>query len=336
MGSNSEKNNGISVIMPVHNAGDYLETAVTSILKQSLENLELIIIDDYSTDNAINNLDKSDPRLKVIANNDKGIVSALNLGLQNANKHYVARMDADDIALPNRLEVQLNYLLTHPDIQVCGAQVELFRDDKKIQGGYQHYQSWINTLTDPDDIVKNIFIESPIPHPTAMMHKHHWLELGGYQDSGWPEDYDLWLRAHMEGFRFGKPTGMLLRWRDHDSRLSRMSDRYSKKSFFKAKAFYLAKLYPDKKFRIWGSGPTGALLHDELEKNNGNVIDFIDIAPKKTGNEKRNKPIVDAFEIKKTGDLILIAVSARGAREDIKEFLNQRKFTEGTDYICAA
>ena len=239
-------------------------------------------------------------------------------------------------ALPERLAKQLDYLSLNSDIHVCATQVELFRDTDSLGGGYQHYQQWINALTDPSEIARNMFVESPIPHPSVLMSKHDMIELGGYQDNDWPEDYDLWLRAHLQGYRFGKPEGILLRWRDHDHRLSRTSNNYNKKAFFKAKSHYLTRVVDDRKFRIWGSGPTGALLHDEISRNAGKVVDFIDVAPKRIGNTKRGKPIIDAYQIEKTNDMILVAVSARGARDDIRQFLNQKGFVETVDYICLA
>ena len=322
--------------MPAHNPGKYLANSVKSILQQTHENLELIIIDDNCDDHSIEQLDKGDKRLRIISNNGKGIVEALNTGIKFSTGTFIARMDTDDIAINNRIATQLNYLKQHPDIHICGTQVELFRDDTQLGGGYQHYQQWINGLTHKDDIANNIFIESPIPHPSVMMSRQHWLSLGGYQDAAWPEDYDLWLRAYLNGYEFGKPQGILLRWRDHDQRLSRQSERYNKKAFIKAKAHYLIRLYTDRQFRIWGSGPTGAILHDEILKNGGKIIDFIDIAAKKIGGQKRNKPIVSAFELQKSNALILLAVSARGAREDIIHFLDQQGFIQGRDYLCAA
>ena len=336
MAIKSTANHGISVIMPVYNGGKYLKTAVKSILTQSYKNLELLLIDDHSTDRSINELERSDHRLKVITHTGKGIVSALNTGIEKATMPFIARMDADDIALPQRLAKQLEYLLHHPDIQICSTQVELFRDKCELGGGYRHYQQWINALKSSDDIARNIFIESPIPHPTVMMRKQVIIDLGGYQDNHWPEDYDLWLRAYVRGHKFGKPDGVLLRWRDHDTRLSRQSSCYNKNAFFKAKAYYLAHIYKRRQFRIWGSGPTGALLHDELNHHSAIVTDFIDVAPKRIGNKKRNKPIVNAYTLQKTSDLILVAVSARGARQDIKNYLDQNGYIETIDYLCAA
>ena len=327
---------GISVIMPVHNGGQYLDTAVSSILNQTFKNIELILIDDHSTDSSITKLELSDARIRLVKNPGRGIVSALNHGIEQARMPFIARMDADDIALPERLQRQMDYLLNQTDIKICSTQVEIFRENGELGGGYQHYQHWINTLTAADEIATNMFIESPVPHPTVMMRKKDLENLGGYSDNGCPEDYELWLRAHLQGYRFGKPEGILLRWRDHDSRLSRNSLRYSKKAFFKTKTYHLTRLYPDVKFRIWGSGPTGGLLFDEILNNSGTVVDFIDVAPKRIGNSKRNKPIVDAYQIEKTKGLILVAVSARGARQDIRDFLNQRGFIETINYICVA
>ena len=322
--------------MPTRNAGSYLQTAVSSILCQTFKNLELIIVDDHSQDDSLTQLDKQDKRVNIIKNSGTGIVCALNTGIEKAKYPLIARMDADDIALPARLQKQFDYLALNPQIQICSTQVELFRHPEQIGGGYQVYQQWINQLTHSDAIANSLFIESPIPHPTVLMKKQDIIDLGGYRDHGWPEDYDLWLRAHLRGYKFGKPEGVLLRWRDHDTRLSRRSTCYAKKAFFKAKVYYLTQLFATRQFRIWGSGPTGALLHDEIINNNGIVVDFIDVAPKRIGNTKRGKPIVDAYKLEKTNDLILLAVSARGARDDIKHFLIQRGFTEKLDYVCAA
>ena len=322
--------------MPVHNGGNYLDAAVNSILTQTHTNIELVLVDDHSTDDAIGQLDLNDVRIKLITNPGRGIVDALNAGIEDANMAFIARMDADDIALADRLARQVNYLLNNANVHICATQIELFSETGELGGGYQLYQQWINALMQADEIAINMFIESPIPHPSVLMRKQDIIDLGGYRDNDWPEDYDLWLRAHLQGYRFGKPEGILLRWRDHDARLSRNSASYNKKSFFKAKAYYLTRLFADRQFRIWGSGPTGALLHDEIVNNAGTIVDFIDVAPKRIGNTKRDKPIVDAYQLEKTSDMILVAVSARGARDDIKDFLNHRGHIETIDYICAA
>jgi len=185
--------------MPVRNAGAYLQAAVDSILNQTHRYLELLLIDDHSTDQAIDNL-VGDKRLQVLTTPDRGIVSALNLGLSKSTLPYIARMDADDIAHPKRLEIQLAFLLSNPTIDIVGAKVELFKDNRPIADGYAHYEKWINQQCTPQQIQRNFFIESCIPHPTALMHRNVLTHLNGYQDTPWPEDYDLWCRAYLEGF----------------------------------------------------------------------------------------------------------------------------------------
>ena len=116
----------VSVILPVHNGGAYLGEAVDSILNQSRRNLELLLIDDHSDDAAITDLAVQDPRLKVLESPGRGVAQAFNHGLRHATGHFIARMDADDIALRNRLELQLQYLEDHPEIDICGGCVEIF------------------------------------------------------------------------------------------------------------------------------------------------------------------------------------------------------------------
>ncbi len=93
----------VSVVLPVRNGGEYLSQAVDSILSQTFENLELLLIDDHSTDGAISALDKTDPRLKIFKSHGQGVVDACNTGFAHCRGEYIARMDADDISLPGRI-----------------------------------------------------------------------------------------------------------------------------------------------------------------------------------------------------------------------------------------
>ncbi|MCW8899775.1 MAG: glycosyltransferase, partial [Gammaproteobacteria bacterium] len=160
----------ISVIMPVHNAGLYLADAIASILNQEDVLLELIVVDDHSTDAAINNLPielTQDSRFKLISSNYHGVVAAMRAGFAHARGQYIARMDADDIALPDRLLRQYDYLQQYPDIGIAGGQVKII-SDAGIEEGFILYEKWLNLLCSPEDIEKELFIESPIPNPTAF------------------------------------------------------------------------------------------------------------------------------------------------------------------------
>ncbi len=330
--------------MPVHNGGDYLAPAVQSILAQQDVELELLLIDDHSSDSAIESL-AQDPRIRAIKSNQRGLVPALNTGIKHAQGEWLARMDADDIAEPQRLKTQLDFMHANRDIGICGTQVAIFKDQGKADEGYQRYQQWINSLTSHQQIQEQFFVESAIPHPTAFMRLSSLKQLGGYQDNLWPEDYDLWCRAYLAGFKFAKPKGQLLHWRDYQKRTSRQDSRYKKNAFLRCKAFYLTKWLAKQGHQnctIWGTGPTGLKLHDFLQESGIQIDGFVDINPKLRGQCKRGKPVIvvskdlQPDELKSIISINLIAVSARGAREKIEVALNAIHYQRNRDYVLVA
>ena len=330
--------------MPVHNAGNYLASAVDSILAQEQVDLELLIIDDHSTDNAIQELCPN-PQIRILNSPKRGIVPALNHGIENARGYWLARMDADDIALPRRLKSQINFLQSKPNIHICGTQVEVFKDDGPADEGYQLYQDWINAQTTAEQIEDAFFVESCLPHPSVCMRTEHIKVLQGYRDCNWPEDYDLWCRARLKGMKFGKPNGIFLRWRDYAKRTSRQDQRYHKDRFLRCKAHYLAKYFNRKHIEscvIWGTGPTGLKLHDYLEAEGIKVASFVDINAKMLNRKKRNKTVAiisnspDAKELNSFDGMNIIAVSTRGAREAIREILIAAGWQQHREFILAA
>lgn len=327
----------ISIVIPVRNGGQYLSATLDSLLTQTYSDYECLLIDDHSTDTALSDYLPDDSRFRVIRCQGQGIVDALNTGIAAAQYPIIARMDADDIALPNRLEQQLRYLQDNPEVAVCGAKIEFFMDNQPVGQGFSVYQQWINQLTRHDEIVENLFVECPLPHPTFMLRAEVLQTLNGYQGHGWPEDYDLLLRAHLAGYRFGKPDTVLLHWRDHQSRLSRNDSRYKKGAFFAAKAHYFSQLPMCKKpILIWGAGKTGRLLHDQLAKH-GVVMDgFLEVSQSLIGRERRNLPIFDAIHHDSSANLILIAVSKRGIRQQIIDHLRQLGRIPSRDFIAMA
>jgi len=145
--------------MPVRDGGGYLADAVASILHQSFSDLELLLVDDHSSDQAIATLPVNDPRLVLLKNTGRGISSACNTGFAHARGEFIARMDADDISLPARIETQFNYLQAHPAVEVCGACVSIFAQ-QELAGGNQRYQSWLNSCRSPEEIRRELFIEA--------------------------------------------------------------------------------------------------------------------------------------------------------------------------------
>ena len=324
--------------MPVRNGGAFLAGAVQSILDQSLQEFELLLVDDHSSDGAIDRLHRNDDRLVVLSHEGAGVSSAFNAGLARARGQFIARMDADDIASRDRLEQQVSFLRSHEDIDICGACVEIF-SEQKIAGGNERYQAWLNNLRTPQAIRREMFIESPIPNPTAMFRSTALRSLGGFHDPEWPEDYDLYLRADARGIKMGKPPGCLLRWREHPGRLTRTEDRYAQGNFQAAKAHYLAnsRLPAGEPVVIWGAGPGGRLMHDLLQGEGTAIKGFLDIHPRRIGGQKRGLPIWPLDKLSALVDsFILVAVGTAGVRPEIREFMDRHARIEGEDYLFVA
>jgi cellulose synthase/poly-beta-1,6-N-acetylglucosamine synthase-like glycosyltransferase len=327
----------VSVILPVRNGGAYLAEAVASILDQSLHRLELILVNDHSDDDSIAAISRQDKRLCVIDSSGRGVARAFNAGLSQARGQFVARMDADDVSMPNRLEVQSGFLEKHPGIDICGACVEIF-SQQELAGGNLRYQQWLNNCRTPEQIHRELFIESPIPNPSAMFRRDAIEKLGGYGDPDWPEDYDLFLRADAAGMSMTKPEQTLLKWREHPQRLTRTDSRYDIARFQAAKAHYLATYrLQGKPVIIWGAGPTGRLMHDLLQAAGVSILGFLEVHPRRIGGSKRGLPmwpIEKATELE--NEFVLVAVGAAGARDEIRVWMDAHEKQEGRDYLFVA
>ncbi len=331
--------------MPCFDAQGTVDDAVGSILEQTFGNFELIVVDDGSTDSTLDRLHSwagKDPRVRVLSLSHAGIIEALNAGLVACKGGLIARMDADDHAHPDRLAKQVRFLTERPEIAVVGSYVEAFPGDQ-IQEGFRRYIEWLNSLDTPELIARDIYVESPLAHPSALI-RADWLKrVGGYQEHGWPEDYDLWLRLHVAGAQFGKVNEVLLEWREHPERLTRTDGRYSVENFLRAKAHYLCQgpLANREAVVIWGAGQMGRRISKHLERGGAPLVAFVDIDPKKIGSIKRGLPIISADDLpdmlKQYKDpVVLAAVGSRGARQLIRERLNEMGLKETRDYWAVA
>lgn len=331
----------VSVLMPAYNAADTIRQAVISLQRQTLEDFEVIAADDGSTDDTGEILDQlalDDPRIRTIHLPHSGLIPALNAGIEACRGDLIARMDADDICHPERLRLQVEYMRDHPDIAVCGCLVRSFPRGS-IRAGFLRYEEWLNSLTTHDQIGRDIFIESPIAHPSVMMRASDLRELGGYCDMGWPEDYDLWLRFFTAGKRFGKVPRTLLFWRETPGRLTFTDPRYSLENFVRAKAHYLAILVEGKRrpVIVWGGGMMGRRLAKHLVREGVQPVAVVDIDPRKIGRTMRGAPIIPPEQLADHPDaFIVVAVGSEGAREIIRARLSASGRVEVDDYLCAA
>lgn len=330
----------ISVLVPVRDAGDTVDDALRSILDQSFPHLEVVVVDDHSTDDTPARLATwrdHDPRVTVTANPGRGLIDALNTGLDRARAPLVARMDADDLAHPRRLELQEHFLRVRPGITVVGSLVESF-PRHEVREGYRIYERWLNALTTPDDIAREIYVESPLAHPSVTFRRDAVRDAGGYRDVGWPEDYELWLRLHHLGHRFAKVPALLHHWRDHGERHSRTHDRYAVERFLETKAHYLAKgPLADCPTVVWGSGRIGRRLGRHLLREGAAIDAFIDIDPEKIGRTRHGRPIHAPEGLPGPGThVVLAAVGSRNARELIRNRVTGRGYVEGVDFFATA
>ena len=335
----------VSVLMPCYNTAATLEAALDSIANQTLEDFEVVAVDDGSTDETAEILArraKKDPRLRVLQIDHGGIITALNAGLASCRTELVARMDSDDRMCPTRLEKQTAYLKQHPNIEVVSCLVAGFPAGN-VRKGFQLYLDWLNSLIDDESICREMFVESPICHPSVMYRKPTVQALGGYRENGWAEDYDLWLRGMLAGWRFAKVPETLLEWRESADRLTRTDSRYSLENFIRAKAHYLAlgPLAGRAEVIIWGAGMHGRRLSKHLIRAEVPLIGFVDIDPKKIGRTRRGLPIIPPEDLMEwwrqaKHPAVLASVGARGARELIRTRLNKMGLVEGKDWWAAA
>ena len=335
----------ISVLMSVYNAAATLDETLQSLQAQTMNDFEVVAVDDGSTDatrQILTNWQKSFPSLRLIAAAHRGLIPALNEGLSLCRGPLVARMDADDLAHPQRLEIQVQLLLQRPDISVVGSLVKTFpRED--VGQGLRIYEDWLNQLVRHEDIAREIFIESPLANPSAMVRRQEILDLGGYCEHGWPEDYDLWLRYFVAGRRFAKVPEVLLCWREHPGRVTHTDSRYSVENFLRAKAFYLSQgpLREPRDLLVWGAGKTGRRLSKHLIRGGFRPHAFVDIATAKIGKTLRGIPIIGVADLpalwrQLERPVLLIAVASRGARALIRAELARLQLVETRDFWCVA
>lgn len=207
------KNPAISVVMPVHNGEKYLREAVDSILSQTFQDFEFIVIDDGSTDQStdiLNEYARKDARIRLISRENRGVAKSLNEAIALACGAYVARMDADDVSLPQRLEKQLDYLEANPDCVLLGAEVLMIDAQGWPIAKGRHVYSHC-------DIDEQLLRGDGggLTHPVVMMRTGVVRRIGGYkQEFVTGQDLDLFLRLAEAG-RIANLPDILLKWRQH-------------------------------------------------------------------------------------------------------------------------
>lgn len=196
----------VSIVMSVYNREAFIGQSIESMLKQSYPAFEFIIIDDGSTDataSIIRSYAQNDKRIRLISRENRGLPASLNEGIVLAKGEYIARMDDDDLSVPRRLELQVDFLKSHPEVLVVGGWAKNFGDKN-------------NTMKVPQEsgkIKTKLLFGSAFIHPTVMFRRDFFDRFGLFYDESLKkaQDYDLWIRASMvEGMEFGNIAKVLL------------------------------------------------------------------------------------------------------------------------------
>ncbi len=325
----------VSVILPFRNAESTLQAAIQCILNQTFTNLELILVDNASTDDSSKIAGSfADPRIRIIHETEIGVVHAANAGLRSAKGKYIARMDADDLSSPDRLQKQVDELDDDPELGVVSGLVEPMTQPSE---GFRNYLDWINGVITPAQIYLNQFVEYPIVNPSIMFRSELVDKFGEYRQGDFPEDYEFFLRLISEGVKMRKVDEAVLQWNDLPSRLTRTSAAYSEEAFNRIKSKYLVKWLKTNnphhpKVWVWGAGKQARRKSSELRTHGAEIQGYIDVSEK----ERSGKlPVIHFSELGSPDRFIVSYVSNWGARNEIRSFLSDKGWLDGKDFILA-
>jgi glycosyltransferase involved in cell wall biosynthesis len=335
----------ISVLLPYRDAAPTLDGALASVLADLEAGDEVIAIDDRSNDDGpriVAAHAARDRRVVALTSRGEGIVPALAAGLTASRGDLVARMDGDDVSLPGRFAASRALLDRDPEIAVVGTRVEAFVDvpGASVGDGTSRYVAWQNALVSRRDHEHAIFVEAPVCHPSVTMRRSALAAVGGYHDSPWAEDWDLWLRMHEAGLGIAKLPRLGLRWRRHAGALTVTDPRYGHARLREARARYLSRWLArrGRPFAIWGAGKTGRLLARALEAHGRRPTVFVDIDPTKkiARGAEVLLPEEGLVRVRRDDAVLVVAVGAPGARDVVRARLDRAGLGEGVDYVSAA
>ncbi|MFP4281628.1 MAG: glycosyltransferase family 2 protein [Opitutales bacterium] len=336
----------LSILLPVYNAAATLPRCLASLRAQTLEDWELIAVDDGSSDASpalLKEAARRDPRILFIAQAHAGVVAAANRARSYSSGHYIARMDADDEAAPERLAQQVARLEADASLDFASCLVR-FGGDGRAQGGFARHVDWINSVITPAEHALAQFLEFPLANPTLCGRGAAWERAGDYAEGDFPEDYVWFLRAMERGLRFAKVEAELLTWHDPPARLTRTDRRYRVEAFFTAKLPFLTRwlqreVKGGRPLYVWGAGRRTRQRLRPLRTAGTALAGWVDIDRRKIGGVADGLPVIrpeDLLAGPGPRPFILPAVRSRGAGTTIATWLEENGFHAGEDYLLLA
>lgn len=329
----------VSILLPARNASATLDSCLRSVRRQALGEWECVLVDNGSSDGTRQAADRfaaRDGRFRVVPFPEGNLVAALNEGVRHCRAPLIARMDADDLMHRDRLAAQAQALERESSLAAVGCHVRLF-PRAALARGLRDYEAWLNSLRSCGEVARDAFVECPVAHPSLMMRRD--MAALGYADRGWPEDYDLVLRALGARMRIGVVPRRLLSWRDGPRRLSRTDPRYALDRFLACKAHYLAAgfLGGSDRYILCGYGSTGSALRRALARLDRHPAWIVEVHPARLGKRIHGAPVIPAAALPGIEPLpILVSVARQGPRSEVRRTLAALGFVEGKDYVCAA
>jgi glycosyltransferase involved in cell wall biosynthesis len=223
----------ISVVLPVYNCALYIEEAINSILNQTIQDFEIIIIDDCSVDETVKIVQSiGDTRIKLILKEEnKGLIDSLNIGFKEAKGKYIARMDGDDISLPERFKKQLGILQNNSDIKVCGCWLQLFGNSVEIIKHKEFH----------DEIVARLLLSCSMSMGAVMFNRKTFESYSFDENKKHVEDYDFWSRVAWAG-KFHNIQEVLYYYRTHNSQVTKLYNDMQRYGDIGIKLFLFKKL----------------------------------------------------------------------------------------------
>jgi len=205
----------VTILMAAFNASKFIADSIKSVLNQTFQNFELLIINDGSTDNTETIIQSfNDPRIRVIKNEtNRGLIESRNIALLEAKGNFIAILDSDDIAIVDRLEKQLNAFQNNPDLAVVGSRALIIDQNGKETG------EKLDVFTDVDKIKLTLFFENTIVHSSTMIKAEIFREFNGYQGDTLIEDYDLFYRISQK-YSIENLENYLVKYRIHGANIS--------------------------------------------------------------------------------------------------------------------
>lgn len=254
----------ISILLPIYNEERYLAACLDSILAQTHEDWELLVVDDFSNDSTpeiLAEYARRDARIKPQRNREKGVIPALRLAYELSQGQFITRMDGDDKMAPQKLQKHHDLLVEHGPGHLCSGLVAYFSDET-LGEGYRRYGDWINEVNLANRHWADLYRDCPIPAPCWLAYREDLDRAQAFEPNVKPEDYDLIFRFRRIGLKVLTVPEVLLYWRDHQDRTTRITPDYDIQRYFNIKLPWFLELdrQADRPLVLWGAGGKGKTL----------------------------------------------------------------------------